>query len=232
MSYYAVFRGKSGNKIYTTWDEAKKNCISKKGCKFKKFPTKEQAELFIKEKKGFTITNAEKWKNCFKVWTDGSSLKNGNYGGIGGSGYGVFFGDNHPDNKSIKLDDNATNGYAELMAMDHALQIILKKNYLPCVIYCDATYVLNGITKHLEKWKKTNFKKISTGKDVLYIPVWKNIDLNLNKIGEGKVWFTYVKGHSGNYGNDQADKLAVRASNRKRKNTNNEEKNNNKKIKK
>ena len=49
LKYYAVYKGKTGEpKIFTSWDECKKEVIGFKGAIYKSFTTKEEALNFIK----------------------------------------------------------------------------------------------------------------------------------------------------------------------------------------
>ena len=48
MKYYAVYKGKSViPKIYTSWDECKKDVIGFKGAIYKSFTTEKEAKEFI-----------------------------------------------------------------------------------------------------------------------------------------------------------------------------------------
>ena len=48
MKYYAVYKGKSViPKIYTSWDECKKEVIGFKGAIYKSFTTEKEAKEFI-----------------------------------------------------------------------------------------------------------------------------------------------------------------------------------------
>ena len=75
-------------------------------------------------------------------------------------------------------------------------------------IYTDSEYSINCITKWVPGWLRNNWKtrnnKPVKNKDLLL----KLYNLN-NKMN---IKYIHVKGHSGNYGNSQADKLAVEGS--------------------
>ena len=75
----------------------------------------------------------------------------------------------------------------------------------------DSQFVINCITKWIKNWKKNGWKTAS-GKPVIN----KDDLIELDKVvggGSLDVKWTYVKGHSDNYGNNQADRLAVAGAN-------------------
>jgi len=67
------------------------------------------------------------------------------------------------------------------------------------------TYVMDGITSWIENWKKNNWKNASK-KDVKNKDLWVELD---NPTDKHSIKWEWVKGHSGDYGNEIADKLAV-----------------------
>ena len=93
----------------------------------------------------------------------------------------------------------------ELSAAIMALEKI--KTDSEITIYTDSTYVKNGITEWVLKWKENGWK--NSNKE----PV-KNKDLwvKLNDLCErNKVSWKWVKGHSTNKYNNLADELATQA---------------------
>lgn len=135
------------------------------------------------------------------IWTDGSCTKN-----PGGNGaWAVLIEVNGQAETFTGTDRNTTSNRMELMAAIKALE------FLPpgceCTLYTDSTYVKNGITQWIEKWKergwKTGGKKTPANFD-LWIRLYE-----VNK--RHKVNWQWVKGHSGNIGNDIVDKLASEA---------------------
>ena len=92
----------------------------------------------------------------------------------------------------------------ELRAVIEALKIINDSNdggdnY----IFTDSQYVVNGVTKWLSGWKKKNWTG-SSG-EIKNKILWQEID---NLLSGQNVIFEWVKGHSGDYGNEKADELA------------------------
>ena len=90
------------------------------------------------------------------------------------------------------------------MAVIKALQAINR----PCDIewYLDSQYVRNGITEWLAGWKRKNWKSAS-GQPVKNQDLWQQLDAAL-LINTHNINWHWVKGHSGDPGNDRADALA------------------------
>ena len=88
------------------------------------------------------------------------------------------------------------------MAAISALEALKK----PCIVhlYIDSKYVLDGITKWLPNWKKKGWKTASKT-PVKNEDLWRRLDL---VIQQHDIDWRWVKGHSGNQGNERADALA------------------------
>ena len=84
----------------------------------------------------------------FKIYTDGACSGNP---GSGGWGAVIFDKDNTQKNISGN-EKNTTNNRMELLAAIMALKKI--KSGSDVVIHTDSTYVKNGITEWVVKWKK------------------------------------------------------------------------------
>lgn len=97
---------------------------------------------------------------------------------------------------------DTTNNRMELMAAISALEALKK----PCVVHLhiDSKYVLDGITKWLPNWKKKGWKTASKA-PVKNEDLWRRLD---NAIQTHTIDWRWVKGHSGNQGNERADTLA------------------------
>jgi ribonuclease HI len=95
-----------------------------------------------------------------------------------------------------------TNNRMELMAAISALEALKK----PCVVhlYIDSKYVLDGITKWLPNWKKAGWKTAAKT-PVKNEDLWRRLD---EAIQAHDIDWRWVKGHSGNQGNERADALA------------------------
>ena len=99
-------------------------------------------------------------------------------------------------------EQDTTNNRMELMAAISALEALKK----PCVVHLhiDSKYVLDGITKWLPNWKKKGWKTASKA-PVKNEDLWRRLD---EAIKTHDIDWRWVKGHSGNIGNERADALA------------------------
>ncbi|KAJ8115004.1 hypothetical protein OPT61_g3243 [Boeremia exigua] len=144
------------------------------------------------------------------VYTDGSSLGNGQTGAV--AGVGVYFGTNDKRNVSEPLrGSKQTNQRAELTAVARALDHVpIDRDVLICT---DSYYAIRCITEWSPKWLKNGWKN-SAGKDV------ENRDLVepiISRVCEreackAKTKFQWIKGHANDPGNVAADQLAVQGS--------------------
>lgn len=133
------------------------------------------------------------------VYTDGACK-----GNPGPGGWGVLLQHGQNEKELCGGEAETTNNRMELMAVIKALEAINR----PCTIewYLDSQYVRQGITEWLAGWKKKNWKS-STGKPVKNQDLWQTLD-NMLMSTEHKITWNWVKGHSGDLGNDRADALA------------------------
>lgn len=141
-----------------------------------------------------------------EVYTDGSCIGNiseGRYAGIG-----IWFSDSDCRNSSIPVvGENATNQYAELSAILYALKFC--KNSPDLTIKTDSQYSINCVTKWYVAWESNSWKR-PNGNKVLYVDQIQEC-LSILRLRDSKGYKTeivHVKGHSGEEGNEGADKLA------------------------
>ena len=97
-----------------------------------------------------------------------------------------------------------TNNRMELTAAIEALKALNKSTII--TVYIDSVYVKDGLTKWMPKWKSNGWKS-SNKKPIKNDDLWKILDGENKK---HKVNWQWVKGHTGNEGNELADKLATR----------------------
>ena len=135
-----------------------------------------------------------------KVYTDGACSGNP---GPGGWGVVVYF-DNNTVHEMGGFEPDTTNNRMELQAAIAALEFVSQYPAEQTVqLYTDSEYVKKGATQWLGGWKRKNWKT-SQGKAVLNQDLWKELDqANPKQV----TWF-YVKGHSGDPGNERCDTIA------------------------
>lgn len=133
-------------------------------------------------------------------YTDGACTGNP---GPGGWGTVVYF----TDGSVFEIggsEAQSTNNRMELQAAIEALQILGTSGQTePVTLYTDSEYVKNGITKWVKGWKKKGWKT-QQGKPVLNQKLWETLD----ELNSPLVDWQYVRGHSGNEGNERCDQIA------------------------
>ncbi|MCU0526659.1 MAG: ribonuclease HI [Elainella sp. Prado103] len=137
------------------------------------------------------------------IYTDGACSGNP---GPGGWGTVIYFADGSVQELG-GAEPQTTNNRMEMQAAIAALEYLQQSGTTqPIELYTDSEYVKNGITKWLSGWKKKGWKT-STGKAVLNQDLWKELDALQAQVAPWVQW-RYVKGHSGNRGNDRCDEIA------------------------
>ncbi|BFZ16833.1 hypothetical protein BsWGS_19871 [Bradybaena similaris] len=136
------------------------------------------------------------------VFTDGGCFDNGRNGAR--AGIGVFWAWNDLDNVSERLPGRPTNNRAEIHAAVRAVQIAKKKGIQNLILHTDSQFLINGITKWIRGWKKNQWKK-TTGSPVINQKDFEELDRELQGMN---VKWVYVRGHSGDPSNEEADLLA------------------------
>tara|TARA_B100001989_G_C24427335_1_gene407165 strand:- start:75 stop:506 length:432 start_codon:yes stop_codon:yes gene_type:complete len=133
------------------------------------------------------------------IYTDGACRGNP---GLGGWGALIQFG---KFKKEIYGGETSTtNNKMELKATINALKAMKE----PCdiTLYTDSKYVIQGIENWIHNWKKKNWIGANK-KPIKNMDLWKELDeLRL----EHNIKWIWVKGHSGDPGNETADMLANR----------------------
>ena len=136
-------------------------------------------------------------KPTVTVFTDGACSGNP---GPGGWGAILKFGDTEKELKGGE--GHTTNNRMELMAAISALEALKK----PCVVdlTTDSQYVRKGITEWIHGWKRNGWRT-SAKAPVKNADLWQALD-ELN--ASHNVEWRWVKGHSGDPGNERADQLS------------------------
>lgn len=136
-------------------------------------------------------------KKKVQIYTDGACRGNP---GIGG--WGATLSYNGTVKEIYGGEQLTTNNRMEMMAVIEALSALTKASDV--TLYSDSKYVLQGINDWMPNWKKRNWKTASK-QAVKNVDLWQKID-QLAQAHEIK--WVWVKGHSGDPGNDRADELA------------------------
>ena len=141
------------------------------------------------------INNLNKYD--FIVYTDGACIGNPGAGGWAAILFNI-------KGKEILsgAEEQTTNNRMELIASIQALKYIKKKSKIN--IFTDSKYLIDGISIWIENWKLNQWKT-KNNKHVKNSDLWKELDELQNF---HIVKWTWVKGHSGDKYNDEADMLA------------------------
>ncbi|PPG35322.1 ribonuclease HI [Pseudoclavibacter sp. RFBG4] len=133
------------------------------------------------------------------MYTDGACK-----GNPGPGGWGVWLRSGDHERELFGGELNTTNNRMELKAVIEGLSALKK----PCnvALYLDSQYVRKGITEWITGWKAKGWKTASK-QPVKNAELWKELDALVEDSGHTIEW-RWVKGHSGDVGNERADLLA------------------------
>ncbi|HAX88892.1 MAG TPA: ribonuclease HI [Cyanobacteria bacterium UBA11370] len=134
------------------------------------------------------------------LYTDGACSGNPGRGGWGTVAY-------FTDGSVYEIggaEPQTTNNRMEMQAAIEALKLFKAfRQTEPVTLYTDSEYLKNGITKWIKGWKKKGWKT-AQGKAVLNQDLWETLD----QLNSQHVDWQYIRGHSGNEGNDRCDAIA------------------------
>lgn len=189
--FYAVKKGRITG-IFENWDECEAQIKGFAGAQYKRFTTKEEIQYYLDGK--IQANYNDKYEVI--AYTDGSFKEE-----INQFSYGLVF--LYKGKKSIfyeKFDDEnwakLRNVAGEIMGAQKAMQLAFENNIKSILICHD--YV--GISKWCTgEWKTT---KVETK---LYKAFYDKVAKDIT------IYFKWVKGHSGNIYNDEADAFAWKA---------------------
>jgi len=134
-----------------------------------------------------------------KMYTDGACRGNP---GPGGWGAYLIYGD--VTKEFFGGHKETTNNQMELTAAIEGLKAL--KRQCEVDIFTDSTYVMKGITEWIHGWKAKGWKN-SQRKPVKNVELWKALD---EVTQQHDVKWHWVRGHTGDPGNEHADMLANR----------------------
>jgi ribonuclease HI len=133
------------------------------------------------------------------IYTDGACRGNP---GPGGWGALLLTGDTRRE--IYGGESETTSNRMELTAAIRAIAALNRRCNV--TIYTDSEYVRRGITEWIEQWKQRGWKT-SSRKPVKNEDLWRELD---GAIVSQDIEWRWVKGHSGDPGNERADELANR----------------------
>jgi ribonuclease HI len=139
-------------------------------------------------------------KSVVEIFTDGACS-----GNPGPGGWGALLRWNGHERELSGAETSTTNNRMELMAAIVALESL--KRGVTVKLYTDSTYVRDGITKWLHAWKKRAWRTADK-KPVKNVDLWQRLEAAL---GEHKIEWHWVRGHSGHVENERVDLLARQA---------------------
>ncbi len=132
-----------------------------------------------------------------QIFTDGACR-----GNPGPGGWGALLRFAGHEKTLSGGEPRTTNNRMELMAAIRALEALTR----PCQVrlVTDSTYVKNGISQWLPRWKRRGWKT-ADGKAVKNVDLWQRLDAAASRHAVDWRW---VKGHSGHAENERVDRLA------------------------
>ena len=132
------------------------------------------------------------------VYTDGACSVN-----PGPGGWAYIVDDDGTRFEACGHEPDTTNNQMELMALIQALSSLDE----PCEvdIYSDSKYVLQGLEKWMENWKKNGWRTAAK-KPVKNKELWEALD---KLKGTHTLNYNWIKGHNGHPENERVDELAT-----------------------
>lgn len=133
------------------------------------------------------------------IYTDGAC-----HGNPGPGGWGAVLRFADRETRLYGGEPQTTNNRMELQAVITALDALPEQHLVQ--LWTDSQYVHKGITGWITGWKAKGWKT-SAGQPVKNDDLWKRLD----EVAAGHVvdW-RWVRGHTGDEGNELADQLATR----------------------
>ncbi|MGH8284114.1 MAG: ribonuclease HI [Gammaproteobacteria bacterium] len=131
------------------------------------------------------------------IYTDGACR-----GNPGPGGWAAVLRVNAREKILQGVEANTTNNRMELTAAVRALEVLKQPSRV--TLYTDSEYVQKGISEWLPAWKLRGWKTAGR-KPVKNQDLWQQLDA---AAGRHAVAWRWVRGHVGNPGNEQVDRLA------------------------
>lgn len=133
------------------------------------------------------------------IHTDGACR-----GNPGPGGWGAVLEHKSRERELYGYEPETTNNRMELMAVIQALETLKR----PCRVRAitDSQYVMKGVTEWMPGWKKRGWRTASR-KPVANRDLWERLDAAIQR---HEIEWEWVRGHTGQAGNERADQLANR----------------------
>lgn len=165
-------------------------------------------------KEEFIIPSAVKGvENQFIIYSDGACR-----GNPGPGSYGVIVQDSNEEIlfEASEVFEETTNNRMEMLGVINGFKLLgqsinekgLSITQIKVLVVTDSKYVIDGVTKWMEGWKKAGWKR-SNKKPPENVDLWQTMDKYKEKIGS--LDFEWVKGHAGHPQNEYCDQLANKA---------------------
>lgn len=210
--FYAVRVGRSDTPcVLTSWDACKAEVDGVSGAVFKKFRTRGEAAAFAGCEAAPTpapaapVHGGGSSSAGVVVFTDGACP--GQHTGdkeARRAGCGVWFG--HGDERNISVPNpypphtsNRAEMAAALLAMRAHRRSARKSE--PLRVMSDSTYVVRGMNEWMAEWERRQFFNVKNSK------LWRKLSAERRR-ASCAVSFVHVRGHNGDEGNEEADRLA------------------------
>ena len=133
------------------------------------------------------------------IYTDGACR-----GNPGPGGWGALLVAGKHRKRLYGGEQETTNNRMELTAAIEALKALSGKRRV--ILHTDSKYVKDGIESWMSNWKVRGWKTANR-KPVKNKDLWQALD---EEAGRHELVWKWVKGHTGNPGNEEADALANR----------------------
>jgi ribonuclease HI len=133
------------------------------------------------------------------IYTDGACK-----GNPGPGGWGAWLRSGEHERELFGGERLTTNNRMELVAVIEALGALRRPSRVQ--LFVDSEYVRNGITTWIHGWKRRGWRT-ADNKPVKNVDLWQRLEA---AVAPHQIEWHWVRGHTGDPGNERADALANR----------------------
>ncbi|MFZ4651039.1 MAG: ribonuclease HI [Rubrivivax sp.] len=133
------------------------------------------------------------------IYTDGACK-----GNPGPGGWGAWLRSGEHERELFGGELLTTNNRMELVAVIEALGALRRPSRVQ--LFVDSEYVRNGITTWIHGWKRRGWRT-ADNKPVKNVDLWQRLEA---AVAPHQIEWHWVRGHTGDPGNERADALANR----------------------